>query len=132
MNNQAAVKDFVSRKTFAIVGVSRSGQKYGNIVFRDLEAKGYKLYPIHPEAGTLEGVTAYKDFASLPEKVDGVILVVPPEQTEKVVQDAAAAGVKRVWMQPGAESRAAIQFCRENGIIEVHDECIMVHSVGPG
>jgi len=132
MNNQAAVKDFVSRKTFAIVGVSRSGQKYGNIVFRDLEAKGYKLYPIHPEAGTLEGVTAYKDFASLPEKVDGVILVVPPEQTEKVVQDAAAAGVKRVWMQPGAESEAAIQFCEENGILAVHDMCIMVHSVGPG
>ena len=132
MITRTAINDFISQKTFALVGVSRSGNKYGNIVFRNLKAKGYKLYPVHPEAGTLEGVTAYKDFASLPEKVDGVILVVPPEQTEKVVQDAAAAGVKRVWMQPGAESRAAIQFCRENGIIEVHDECIMVHSVGTG
>ena len=132
MTIQAAVKDFVSRRTFAIAGVSRSGEKYGNLVFRDLKAKGYKLYPIHPEASTLEGVAVYKDFDSLPEKVDGVILVVPPAQTEKMIREAAAAGGKRVWMQPGAESEAAIQFCEENGILEVYNMCIMVHSGGPG
>ena len=56
--------------------------------------------------------------------MNGVIVIVPPAQTEKVVRDAAAAGIKRVWMQQGAQSDAAIRFCQENGIAEIHGECI--------
>jgi uncharacterized protein len=132
MTSKAAVQDFVSQKTLAIVGVSRSGNKFGNAAYRELKAKGYKVYPIHPQAETLEGERAYKDFKALPEKVDGVVVVVPPAQTEQVVREAAAAGIKRVWMQQGAESAAAIQFCKENGVAEVHGECIMMYGVGTG
>ena len=124
MTSKTTVEDFISQRTLAIVGVSRSGNKFGNNTFRELTSHGYKLYPIHPEAKTLEGVQAYQDFASLPEKVDGVIIVVPPAQTEKVVREAAAAGIKRIWMQQGAQSNTAIRFCKENGITEIHGECI--------
>ncbi len=41
---------------------------------------------------------------SLPAPVDGVLIVVPPAQTEQVVREAAEAGIHRVWMQPGADS----------------------------
>ena len=124
MTSKSAIDDFISQETLAIVGVSRGGKKFGNTTFRELTAHGYKLYPIPPEAETLEGVKAYKDFDSLPEKVNGVIIIVPPAQTEKVVREAAAAGIKRVWMQQGAQSDAAIRFCQENGIAEIHGECI--------
>jgi predicted CoA-binding protein len=124
MTSKTAIDDFISQDTLAIVGVSRGGKKFGNTTFRELTAHGYKLYPIHPEAETLEGAKAYKNFDSLPEKVNGVIVIVPPAQTEKVVRDAAAAGIKRVWMQQGAQSDAAIRFCQENGIAEIHGECI--------
>jgi predicted CoA-binding protein len=132
MTSKAIVEDFVAQKTLAIVGVSRGGQKFGNAAYRELKTKGYKLYPIHPEAKTLEGDPAYKDFASLPEKVGGVVVVVQPAQAETVVRQAAEAGIKRVWMQQGSESEAAIQFCKENGIAEVHGECIMMYGVGTG
>jgi predicted CoA-binding protein len=124
MTSKTTVEDFISQRTLAIAGVSRNGKKFGNIVYREMRKHGYKLYAIHPEAETLEGERAYRDFASLPEKVDGLIIVVPPAQTEKVVREAAAAGIKRVWMQQGAESDAAIHFCQENGITEIHGECI--------
>jgi len=126
MTTPATVNDFISQKTLAIVGVSRGGQKFGNMAYRELKAKGYKLYPIHPTADTLEGDRAYPDFKSMPEKVGGVLVIVPPAQTEKVVREAAAAGIRRVWMQQGAESDAVIRFCQENGIAEVHGECIMM------
>jgi predicted CoA-binding protein len=60
--------------------------------------------------------------------VGGVLIVVPPAQTEKVVRLAAEAGIPRVWMQQGSESEAAVKFCRENGIAEVHGECIMMYA----
>jgi uncharacterized protein len=124
MTSKSTIDDFISQHTFAIVGVSRSGKKFGNSTFRELTSHGYKLYPIHPEAETLEGVPAFKNFASLPEKVDGVIVIVPPSQTEKVIQEAAASGINRIWMQQGAQSEAAIRFCQENDITEIHGECI--------
>ena len=132
MTSKAAVEDFLSQKTLAIVGVSRNPQKFGNLAYRELKTKGYKLYPIHPEAATLEGDPAYKDFASLPEKVGGVVVVVPPAQTEKVVRAASQAGIQRVWMQQGSESEDAVQFCKEHGVAEVHGECIMMYGVGTG
>ncbi len=59
-------------------------------------------------------------------EVGGVILVVPPGQTEKLVREAAAIGIRRVWMQQGAESDDAIRFCEENGISVIHGECILM------
>jgi len=58
--------------------------------------------------------------------VGGVLIVVPPAQAEKVVRAAHAAGIPRVWMQQGSESETAVRFCKENGIAEVHGECILM------
>jgi predicted CoA-binding protein len=126
MSSRAMVTDFVAQRKLAVVGVSRQGRKFGNTAFRELKAKGYKLVPVHPQAETIEGERCYPNLASLPEPVDGVLVVVPPAETEKVVREAAAAGIKRVWMQQGAESPAAIKFCQENGLNAVHGECILM------
>jgi predicted CoA-binding protein len=124
--SRAAVEDFVGRRTLAVVGVSRQGKKFGNLAFRELKAKGYRLLPVHPQAETIQGERCYPSLAALPEPVDGVLVIVPPAETGKVVREAAAAGIKRVWMQQGAESPEAIQFCQENGISAVHGECILM------
>lgn len=126
MTSKALVDEFITQRSIAIVGMSRNPQKFGNAVFRELTQKGYKLYVVHPEAKELEGAPTYSCLSALPETVGGVIAVVPPAQTEQVVKDAAAAGIKRVWMQQGAESPAAIRFCQENGLHEVHGECILM------
>jgi len=126
MASRAVINDFIAQRRLAVVGVSRSGGKFGNIAYRELKKKGYRLYPIHPHAKNLEGDRAYPDFKSLPEKVGGVLIVVPPKETETVVRQAAQAGIRRVWMQQGAESEAAVRYCQQNGIAEVHGECIMM------
>ncbi len=50
----------------------------------------------------------------------------PPDETERVVRDAAAAGIPRVWKLQGAESEEAIRFCEEHGISVVAGECILM------
>ena len=126
MTAKAVVDDFIAQKTLAVVGISRGGKKFGNMAYRELKTSGYHLYPIHPQAGILEGDRAIKDFVSLPEKVGGLLIVVPPAQTEKIVREARKAGIRRVWMQQGSESQAAVKYCRGNGMSEVHGECIMM------
>ena len=108
--------------------MSRSGDKYGNRVYRNLTGKGYRLFPVHPTDGSIGDVTCWPDIASIPEEVEAVVIVVPPPQTEQVVRQIAAAGIGKVWMQPGAESEEAVRFCRGHGITVVFDDCVMVRS----
>jgi hypothetical protein len=69
----------------------------------------------------------YRSLAELPLKPEVVDIVVPPAITEDIVRQCAALGITRVWMQPGAESEAAIQLCLDHGIAVVWDQCAMVH-----
>ena len=126
MNTKAAVDDFLAQRSLAVVGVSRGGKKFGNLAYRELKDKGYQLYPVHPEAEALEGDKYYPSLSALQEPVGGVLIIVPPAETEQVVRDAAAAGIPRIWMQQGAESEGAIRFCDEHGISVVAGECILM------
>ena len=123
---KAAVEEFVSQPKLAVVGVSRDRQKFGNAAYRELKHKGYQVYPVNRNVETIEGDRCYAKLDVLPEKVDGVVIVVPPPETEQVVREVEAAGIKHVWMQQGSESEKAIQYCQEHGIREVHGECIMM------
>jgi len=130
MTTKSTVKDFLARRTLALVGASRDPKAFSSMASKELRAKGYRVIPVNPNADAVMGERCYPRLADLPERVDAALIMTPPAQTESVVRDAAAAGIKWVWMQQGAESPAAIQFCQENGIREVHGECIMMFAGG--
>jgi len=127
MTTKREIDEFLAQKTLAIAGVSRTGKKFGNAILRDLTKLGYRLLPVHPEAAEVDGHRAYPSFTALPEPVGGVIIVVPPAQAESVVKAAADHGIRRVWLQQGAGSPAAIKFCEEKGISVVHGECVLMY-----
>ena len=126
MNTRAEIDDFLAQKTLALAGASRSGKKFGNVVLRELKSKGYEIQLLHPSAPEIGGVPCVPSLARLPRPVGGLVLVVPPAQTEKLVREAAVAGVTRVWMQQGSESPEALRLCRESGITAIHGECILM------
>jgi uncharacterized protein len=126
MASAAAINAFTRQPALAIVGVSRSGGKFGNLARRALATKGYRVYPIHPSATEIEGVRCYRSFAELPEHVDAVLVVVPPADAKQVVAEAAAAGIHHVWLQQGAESPEVLQACRELGLHVVSGECVLM------
>jgi len=126
MTSKAAVDDFLAQRTLAVVGVSRSGKRYGNMAYKELKAKGYRLFAVHPSAEQIGGERCYPSLEALPEPVGGLLVVVPPAQAERVVREAAAAGIRRVWLQQGAESEDSIRFCQGKGISVVHGECILM------
>ncbi len=121
------IQDFVNRRVWVVVGVSTNRRKFGNIIFRDLRSAGYEVYGVHPDAESVEGETIYPTLADLPVTPEVVDIVVPPDVTEQIVQDCHALGLTRVWMQPGAESQAAIDYCQANGLeVIAGGPCAMV------
>jgi predicted CoA-binding protein len=126
MNSKASVEAFVSQKSLALVGVSRSGKKFGNTILKELKEKGYTVYPVHPEAEEIDGARCYSSLNEVPQDVGGAVFVVKPAQTTKLVREAKERGIPRVWMQQGAQSDEAMQFCKDHDIDVVHNECILM------
>ncbi len=126
MVTKDAIESFLSCKTIAIAGVSKSGKKFGNTIFKELKSKGYSVFVINPNAEKINGEIVYPNIYSLPQKPDGLVLVVKPNVTEQIVSDAYISGIKNIWMQQGAESHEAIKFCLENDINVVYRECILM------
>ncbi len=123
----ALIEEFVSHRLWAVVGVSEDPNKYGHLVFATLLDSGYHMYGVNPKGGEVRGHKLYPTLADLPEKPEVVDVVVPPAVTEQIVRQCLDLGIARVWMQPGAESQEAIDFCEANGIQVVWDACAMVH-----
>jgi predicted CoA-binding protein len=126
MSSRTAIEAFLAQPTLALVGMSRSGKNFGNLAYRALAAKGYHIYPIHPNATIIGGVGCYRNFAALPEHVENLLVVVPPAEAVTVVRNAAAAGIRRVWLQQGSESREVLFACRDLGLDVISGECILM------
>jgi uncharacterized protein len=126
VNTKQDIQDFLSQKTIAMAGLSRNEKSFSASVNKSLKAKGYRVLPVNPAAESIGGEKCYASLAALPEKVGGVLVLTQPAESEKVVRDASAQGITRVWMQQGAESEAAVSFCLQNGMQVVSGKCIMM------
>jgi predicted CoA-binding protein len=115
MTEQDQIKQFLAGKRFAVVGASKDRAKYGNKVLRAYLQNNRDAIPVNPGADEIEGLTTYRDLASVPGNVDGVSIITPPNVTEKVVDQALQRGIKQIWMQPGAENSAAIESAEKAG-----------------
>ena len=127
MDAHASIRAFLDGRTFAVAGASRDRSKYGNKVLRCYQQHGLTAYPLNPHETEIEGVACFRDIASLPEPVHGLSIITPPPVTERLVEEAAVAGIRHVWMQPGAESARAVQRARALGIdVIANGPCLLV------
>ncbi|KPK97902.1 MAG: hypothetical protein AMJ95_06850 [Omnitrophica WOR_2 bacterium SM23_72] len=123
------VEDFLKQKRFAVAGSFRNESKYAYKILKTLIKKGYEVFPVNPRMSEVEGKACYKTISDIPYSVDVVNIVTPPLITEGILKECLQKGIKRVWLQPGAESEAAIKFCHDNDIKVIYSMCVMLESL---
>jgi uncharacterized protein len=126
LNTQADIRDFLQQKTIVMAGLSRDEKAFSSNIKKELTAKGYRIIPVNPNAESIGGEKCYPTLAAIPEKVGAVLVVTAPAQSEKIVREAAAAGISRVWLQQGAQSDGAVRACKEKELTAVWGRCIMM------
>ncbi|MDD2305070.1 MAG: CoA-binding protein [Prolixibacteraceae bacterium] len=122
------IDNFVSSKRIAVVGMSRSGKKFGNMAAKELKTKGYEIFPIHPEALEIEGMNCFPNLKSLSGKVDGVWISIPPKNVSSVLEEAALIGLKNIWLQQGAWSKEVQQTIDQLNLSVVSKKCILMYA----
>ena len=112
----------------AVVGASNDPAKYGNVIVKNLAAKGYTVLPVNPKEKEIAGLPAYPDLASVPGPVHIVDVVTPPAVTRGILEEAARLGLAAVWLQDGSYDAAALAVAAKAPYETVYDACIMVAS----
>jgi len=125
VNTPEEIQGMLEARNFCVVGASRDPAKYGHSVLRAIQSDGKTAYPVNPHADSIGKSTCYPSVADLPETVEVAVFVVPPDIVEETVPECHRLGIKNIWMQPGAISQAAIDYCEANEMPVVAGECIM-------
>ncbi len=121
------IEKFLSSAAFAVAGASTHREKYGNKVLRAYLQNHLTVYPVNPRAEEIEGIPCISSINKLPASVNSISIITPPKITEQLVNEIIAQGIQNVWMQPGAESEAALEKCEQNGInVIANGPCILV------
>jgi predicted CoA-binding protein len=121
------IERFLSSPAYGVVGASSRRHKYGNKVLRCYRQNGRRAIPVNPREAQIEGAACVASVLDLPDDVQSISVITPPAVTERVVEQAIAKGIANVWMQPGAESEAAVAACRQAGINVIADgSCVLV------
>lgn len=123
-----AAQDFLAQRRIAVTGVSRAPKEHGgNVVYKRLRERGYEVFPVNPNADTVEGDKAYPDLRSIPGGVEAVVVATRPDRTEATVREAADLGITRVWMHRsfggGSVSPEATKAGRERGMTVIDGGC---------
>lgn len=122
-----AIREFLSHKRLAVVGVSRNPRGFSRMLYSELRKRGYDVVPVNPGVGDVDGQPCFARVQDVTPPVDGALLMTRPDVTDRVVHDCATAGVKRIWMYQatgrGAVSRTALDFCAQKEISVIPGFC---------
>lgn len=112
----------------AVVGATDDPTKFGGRIYRDLKAKGFRVLAVNPGRATVDGDVCHPGVAGLPETPTLVDFVVPPPVTLEVLRHCLAAGLRRVWLQPGSADDRVLAFAADAGFAFRVGDCIMRHT----
>lgn len=82
-------------RSIAVIGASDNPKRIGGVPVDLLKRAGFKrLYPVNPKNETIQGLKAYADIESVPEKVDLVIIALSAGLTLEMLNRCHALGIE--------------------------------------
>lgn len=127
MVDKDRIETFLASPVIGVVGASTNRNKFGNKVLRCYQQHKRAVIPVHPAQAEIEGLAAVRSVLDLPDRVESISVITPPQITEQVVRQAVEKGIRNIWMQPGAQSTASIEYCEQHGINLISGgSCVLV------
>ena len=114
-----------------VIGASPKRSRFSNKAVRCYLELGYDVVPVHPTATEVEGLRAYPSIAEVPGTAELLLSYVRPDLAIPVLDQAVAKGVRRVYLNPGADGPEVVARIRELGMEPVEDCAIVAVGRSP-
>ncbi len=114
--------------TVAVVGLSPKPHRDSYGVAQYMQAHGWRILPINPNASEILGEKAYATLteAAQHEHIDLVNVFRNSEDVPPVVDEAIAIGAPAIWLQLGIAHEVAAAKARAAGLRVVQNKCLKV------
>lgn len=111
----AQMRRLVAPETVAIVGLSRNPASFGGRTAANMAHFSGRTFGVNPSGGTIHGFECFPTLAEIPAKIDCVVLAIPMDAVEGVVEQCATLGIGGCviyasgFAETGREDRIALQ-----------------------
>jgi acetyl coenzyme A synthetase (ADP forming)-like protein len=132
------LESFFNPKSVAIVGASRQKGKVGYEILANMIEGGYTgaIFPVNPNAESIEGLKCFPDLKSIGQTPDLVIIIVPARFVPGVMEECVKVRVRSViiitagFKEVGKEGREleeqVVRIARRSGIRFIGPNCLGV------
>jgi predicted CoA-binding protein len=113
-------------RSWAVVGCSPDESRDSNRIARLLDAHGYRVEPVNPNAAEVLGRPCHASVEAAAAEAGPIEVVDIFRRSEEAgvhVDEAIAIGAKAVWMQLGVVDEDAAARAEEAGLTVVMDRC---------
>jgi len=122
-------KEFLEYSNWVVAGDILNKEKYASKIYEALEARGKQVVGINPnyKAENISscGKKVYKHLSEVPYNIDVMNLCISPKTGMDLIKEAKDLNIEMVLIQPGAESRAILEYCKENDITAI-EGCALI------
>jgi acyl-CoA synthetase (NDP forming)/GNAT superfamily N-acetyltransferase len=133
----ASLRHLLRPSSVAVIGASRQRGSPGREILHNIVTGGYTgpIYPVHPDAGELEGLRCLPSVADLPPDVDVAVIAVPAAGLCAVAAGCGRRGVRALVVITGglgAEGPELLATCRQYGMRLAGPNCFGLAVPGLG
>jgi predicted CoA-binding protein len=125
----ATMADILTRyRTVAVVGLSPKPHRDSHEVSRYMQAHGWRVIPINPNASEILGERVYPTLteAARDHTIELVNVFRNSDDVPPVVDEAIAIGAKAIWLQLGVAHDVAAAHAHAAGLQVVQNKCLKV------
>ncbi|QFU84604.1 CoA-binding protein [Natronorubrum aibiense] len=125
IETDAEVRTVLEQNTVAVVGCSSTPGKAAHEIPKYLDAQGYEVIPVNPNADELLGRPAYDSLSDVEEDIDIVDVFRPSDEVAGIVDAALERDdVEVIWLQLGIHDDEAVARAEAAGLTVVEDRCM--------
>lgn len=119
-------EEMLTKKNWAVVGVSPNEEKFGFKVFDALKNHDYIVYGVNPKYDEVRGEKIYNELETILDKVECINFVVNPKITYKMIENLDSSQIEYLWFQPGSYDDKVLELGQSKNFNMVHDSCVLV------
>ena len=124
-HSDAEIKNFLTLKKVAVIGMSSTESKAAHFVPKYLSENGFDIIPINPNSNEILNKKCYKEITEVDGEIDIVDVFRPSEDVLPFVKDAIKKNPKVIWLQEGIHNVEAENLAMEYGIDVVFNRCML-------
>ena len=110
------ITQFYEAESLVLFGLSKTRKNFAWAVYNAMVKSGKRVFPIHPDGGSVRNVQFYNSIKSLPQVPKAAVLCLNLKKHHAVLPELKASGIKDIWFQQGSYDKSILREAEREGL----------------